>query len=42
MDRFALELDDATGNLIIDTGQVIQTPRARTITISYPQGPTCL
>jgi hypothetical protein len=42
MDRFVLELDDATGNLIIDTGQVIQTPRAKVITIPYPQGPTCL
>jgi cytochrome b6-f complex iron-sulfur subunit len=42
MDRFVLEIDDATGNLIIDTGQVIQTPRAKVITIPYPQGPTCL
>jgi cytochrome b6-f complex iron-sulfur subunit len=42
MDRFVLEIDDATGDLVIDTGQVIQTPRAKVITIPYPQGPTCL
>lgn len=42
MDRFVLEIDDATGDLIIDTGQVIETPRAKVITIAYPQGPTCL
>ncbi len=42
MDRFVLEIDDATGDLVIDTGQVIQTPRSKVITIPYPQGPTCL
>lgn len=40
LDRFVVEVDDR-GSLIIDTGQVIQTPRARVKTISYPQGPTC-
>lgn len=40
LDRFVVEID-ATGNLIIDTGQVIQTPRASVKTIKYPQGPTC-
>lgn len=42
MDRFVLEIDNATGDLVIDTGQVIETPRAKVITIPYPQGPTCL
>lgn len=42
MDRFVLEIDDATGDLVIDTGQVIETPRSKVITIPYPQGPTCL
>jgi len=40
LDRFVVEVDDS-GNFIIDTGQVIQTPRARVKTIAYPQGPTC-
>ena len=42
MDRFVLEVDPNTEDLIIDTGQVIETPRAKVITIPYPQGPTCL
>lgn len=41
LDRFALE-EDAQGNLIIDTGNVIETPRAQVKTIAYPQGPSCL
>ncbi|MBA2338652.1 MAG: Rieske 2Fe-2S domain-containing protein [Acidimicrobiia bacterium] len=41
MDRFAVELDDAD-NLIVQTGQVIETPRASTKTIQYPQGPSCV
>ncbi|MBT8208203.1 MAG: Rieske 2Fe-2S domain-containing protein [Acidimicrobiia bacterium] len=40
LDRFVIEVN-ANGNLIIDTGQVIQTPRASVKTIAYPQGPTC-
>jgi cytochrome b6-f complex iron-sulfur subunit len=40
MDRFVVE--EADGNLIIDTGAVIETPRAKTKTINYPQGPSCL
>lgn len=41
LDRFALE-EDAQGNLIIDTGTVLETPRAQVKTIAYPQGPSCL
>jgi cytochrome b6-f complex iron-sulfur subunit len=41
LDRFALE-EDAQGNLIIDTGAVVETPRAVVKTIAYPQGPSCL
>jgi cytochrome b6-f complex iron-sulfur subunit len=41
LDRFALEVDDQ-GNLIIDTGSVLETPRARKKTIAYPQGPSCV
>lgn len=41
LDRFALEVD-GQGNLIVDTGSVLETPRARTKTIAYPQGPSCL
>lgn len=41
LDRFALE-EDSQGNLIIDTGNVIATPRAQVKTIDYPQGPSCL
>jgi cytochrome b6-f complex iron-sulfur subunit len=41
LDRFALE-EDSQGNLVIDTGSVIETPRAVVKTIAYPQGPSCL
>jgi cytochrome b6-f complex iron-sulfur subunit len=41
LDRFALEVD-AQGNLVIDTGNVLETPRAQVKTIAYPQGPSCL
>ncbi len=41
LDRFALEVDSA-GNLVIDTGTVLETPRATVKTIAYPQGPSCL
>ncbi len=41
LDRFALEVD-ASGNLVIDTGTVLETPRAVVKTIAYPQGPSCL
>ncbi len=41
LDRFAVEVDSA-GNLVIDTGTVLETPRASVKTIAYPQGPSCL
>jgi cytochrome b6-f complex iron-sulfur subunit len=42
MDRFAVEINEDTNALIVQTGQVIQTARAKTKTISYPQGPSCV
>lgn len=41
LDRFVVSINDA-GELIIDTGQVIQTARATTKTAEYPQGPSCI
>lgn len=41
LDRFAVEVDGG-GNLVIDTGTVVETPRASVKTIAYPQGPSCL
>ena len=41
LDRFAVEIDD-NGDLIIDTGTIIETPRAKERTATYPQGPTCI
>ncbi len=41
LDRFAVEINDA-GELIIDTGNVVQTPRAKNKTAMYPQGPFCV
>jgi cytochrome b6-f complex iron-sulfur subunit len=41
MDRFAVTATDG-GDLVIDTGTVVQTARAKVTTIAYPQGPSCL
>lgn len=41
LDRFVVEIDE-TGQFIIDTGTVIQTSRASTKSIEYPQGPSCI
>ena len=41
MDRFNVEVDDS-GNLVIDTGSVQETSRAKKKTVDYPQGPSCL
>jgi cytochrome b6-f complex iron-sulfur subunit len=41
LDRFVVSVDEA-GNFIVDTGQVIQTSRARVKSTEYPQGPSCL
>ncbi len=40
LDRFVVSISDA-GELIIDTGQVIQTARSSIKTAEYPQGPSC-
>ena len=41
LDRFIVSIDDS-GQLVIDTGSVMQTSRASVKTIQYPQGPSCL
>jgi cytochrome b6-f complex iron-sulfur subunit len=41
LDRFGVSVNEA-GELIIDTGNVVQTSRAKHYTISYPQGPFCV
>lgn len=41
LDRFVVEVTD-DGRFIIDTGDVIQTPRAIAKTVPYPQGPSCI
>jgi cytochrome b6-f complex iron-sulfur subunit len=41
LDHFAVEVDDA-GNLVVDTGTVLQTARASVKTAEYPQGPSCI
>jgi len=41
MDRFGLSVNDA-GDLIIETGTVVQTPRSKELTAEYPQGPFCV
>ncbi len=41
LDRFAVEID-AAGNLIVDTGTIVETARAKRTTIAYPQGPSCI
>ncbi|HJR87605.1 MAG TPA: ubiquinol-cytochrome c reductase iron-sulfur subunit [Acidimicrobiia bacterium] len=40
LDRFQVELIDE--RFIIHTGNIIQTPRAPSRTVSYPQGPSCI
>jgi len=41
MDRFGVSVTD-TGDFIVDTGNVIATPRAKNKTVAYPQGPFCV
>jgi cytochrome b6-f complex iron-sulfur subunit len=40
LDRFVVELVD--DRFIIKTGTVIETPRAPTLSLDYPQGPSCI
>lgn len=41
MDRFGVSVD-AAGDLVVDTGTVVQTSRSKVFTIAYPQGPFCV
>lgn len=41
LDRFTVHVTD-TGRLIISTGSIIETPRAVSQSVSYPQGPSCI
>jgi len=41
LDHFVVEIDDS-GNLVVDTGSVIQTARASVKTAEWPQGPSCI
>jgi len=41
LDRFAVEVDDR-GQLVVRTGDVFETSRAKVKTVAYPQGPNCL
>jgi cytochrome b6-f complex iron-sulfur subunit len=41
LDRFSVSVNGA-GELVIDTGTVVQTARAKAFTIPYPQGPFCV
>lgn len=41
LDRFAVQVTDA-GELLIDTGRIVQTPRLPTLNVPYPQGPSCI
>jgi len=41
LDRFVVALSE-DGDFLIDTGQVVQTARASTKSVAYPQGPSCI
>ena len=41
LDRFAVEVT-SDGRLIIDTGTIVQTPRAPRDSVPYPRGPSCI
>ena len=41
LDRFVVEIRGGD-RFIIRTGQIIETPRAPTLTVNYPQGPSCI
>lgn len=41
LDRFAVSIDNA-GQLVIDTGTIVQTARSKNKTVAYPQGPFCV
>ncbi len=41
LDRFGVEVNDA-GDLIIQTGTIVETARSKNKTAQYPQGPFCV
>ena len=41
LDRFGVSVD-AAGELVIDTGTIVQSSRAKVKTVAYPQGPFCV
>jgi len=41
LDRFGVNIDNA-GQLVIDTGTIVQTARSKNKTVAYPQGPFCV
>lgn len=41
LDRFGVEVNSA-GELIIDTGTIVETPRSKNPTALYPRGPFCV
>lgn len=41
LDRFVVNVSSA-GNLIIDTGTIIESPRAPGLSVKYPQGLSCI
>ncbi len=41
LDRFVVEIRNGD-RFIIRTGSIIETPRAPALTVSYPQGPSCI
>ncbi|REK24966.1 MAG: ubiquinol-cytochrome c reductase iron-sulfur subunit [Actinobacteria bacterium] len=40
LDRFVVEV--VGGRFIIKTGTILETPRAPTLSVNYPQGPSCI
>ncbi len=40
LDRFIVSV--SSGKLIIDTGSVIESPRAGSMSVKYPQGLSCI
>ena len=41
LDRFIVSVNSA-GKFIIDTGSIIESPRAAGMSIKYPQGLSCI
>lgn len=41
LDRFVVEVRNGD-RFIIRTGTIIETPRAQTLSVAYPQGPSCI